>query len=571
MDRKNKRHCAGKQTNRSDRKKRRVGPENRFVAEKVTVNTSTSEQKLNTSFDDSEVSIDPSVSYRVINFLSIFPKLGQVVNCKKCGGDVEFSETASRGLGFNLIMKCNTCVPTKIPSCPCIKNAFEVNRRLVFAMRMLGVSQTGAEKFCAFMDLPRPLFPKTYSELTEIVRNASEKVKYMSIKSAGDEEKQLTLENNADFVGLTVSGDGSWRKRGFSSLHGVVSLIGYRSKKVLDFTVKSSHCHACSLWKNKKGTAEYDSWYEEHEESCDANHVGPSGNMEPHAMVEMFQRSEQLHQVKYDCYVGDGDSKTYNEVVENVPYDVTKKECVNHVFKRMGTRLRNCKKTTKGLGGRGKLTDKIIKDLTLYYGLAIRRNMDSLENMKKAIWATFLHKSSTDSHPKHENCPEGPESWCQWQKARALGKLKGFEHKPALPQDVLDAIKPIYTDLSRDDLLKRCLGAFNQNNNESFNNVIWKFAPKTTFNGVTTVHIAANIAIIFNNGHTALLRVLEFMGVCIGMNLYDYCQKIDKERINYANRHTLANTREGRLHAQELRQKQMMDAEELLYGPGIAE
>jgi len=79
MDRKNKRHCAGKQTNRSDRKKRRVDPENRFVAEKVTVNTSTSEQKLNTSFDDSEVSIDPSVSYRVINFLSIFPKLGQVV------------------------------------------------------------------------------------------------------------------------------------------------------------------------------------------------------------------------------------------------------------------------------------------------------------------------------------------------------------------------------------------------------------------------------------------------------------------------------------------------------------
>jgi len=39
MDRKNKRHCAGKQTNISDRKKRRVGPENRFVAEKVTVNT----------------------------------------------------------------------------------------------------------------------------------------------------------------------------------------------------------------------------------------------------------------------------------------------------------------------------------------------------------------------------------------------------------------------------------------------------------------------------------------------------------------------------------------------------
>ncbi|KAJ8960473.1 hypothetical protein NQ318_013757 [Aromia moschata] len=40
------------------------------------------------------------------------------------------------------------------------------------------------------------------------------------------------------------------------------------------------------------------------------------------------------------------------------PYDndpkVMKKECVGHVEKRMGTRLRNAKKTNKGLGGRGK-------------------------------------------------------------------------------------------------------------------------------------------------------------------------------------------------------------------------
>ncbi|XP_014479554.1 PREDICTED: uncharacterized protein LOC106746921 [Dinoponera quadriceps] len=448
MDKRGKRHSAGKTTKRRDRKKRRVGPANRYVAETATINTSTSEQKLNTSFDDLNVPIDQSVSYRVINFLSVFSKLSQVVKCKTCGGDVEFTETASRGLGFNLIVTCKKCQPTKIPSCPIIKNAFEVNRRFVFAMRMLGVSQAGAEKFCAFMDLPRPLFPKTYADLTEIVSSATEKVKNMSIKSAGDEERRITLEKNPDSVGLTVSGDGSWRKRGFSSLHGVLSLIGYHSNKVLDFTVKSSHCHGCSLWKNKKGTAEYDLWYEEHKETCDANHVGPAGNMEPLAMVKMFQRSEELHEVKYDCYIGDGDSKTYNKVVENVQYDVTKKECVNHVQKRMGTRLRNCKKTTKGIGGRSKLTDKLVKVLTLYYGLAIRRNSNSLEETKKDVWATFLHKSSTDSKPMHENCPKGPQSWCQWQKARALGKLQDFKHEPTLPKEVLDAIKPIYIPIS---------------------------------------------------------------------------------------------------------------------------
>ncbi|EFN81405.1 hypothetical protein EAI_00125, partial [Harpegnathos saltator] len=74
--------------------------------------------------------------------------------------------------------------------------------------------------------------------------------------------------------------------------------------------------------------------------------------------------------------------------------------CVNHVAKRMGTRLRNIKKTTKGLGGKGKLTASVIKDLTIYYGLAIRRHSDSLENMRKAIWATYLHKCSTDENPQ---------------------------------------------------------------------------------------------------------------------------------------------------------------------------
>ena len=66
--------------------------------------------------------------------------------------------------------------------------------------------------------------------------------------------------------------------------------------------------------------------------------------------------------------------------------------------KRMGTRLRNAKKANKNIGGRdaGKLTDKVIGKLTKYYGLAIRRNSNSVNDMKKEVWATFYHKSSTE-------------------------------------------------------------------------------------------------------------------------------------------------------------------------------
>jgi len=65
--------------------------------------------------------------------------------------------------------------------------------------------------------------------------------------------------------------------------------------------------------------------------------------MEPDAMLEIFQRAEELHGVKYVNYIGDGDCKTYKKIVEQLPY-VQKKECVNHVQKRMENRLRNRQK-----------------------------------------------------------------------------------------------------------------------------------------------------------------------------------------------------------------------------------
>ena len=100
-----------------------------------------------------------------------------------------------------------------------------------------------------------------------------------------------------------------------------------------------------------------------HEPLCTSNHSGLAGKMEVDAIIEMFGCSETLFGVKYANYVGDGDSKTYPSICKAVPYEdlaVQKKECIGHVQKRMGTRLRNMKKMTNGLGGKGKLTGKMI-------------------------------------------------------------------------------------------------------------------------------------------------------------------------------------------------------------------
>ena len=100
-------------------------------------------------------------------------------------------------------------------------------------------------------------------------------------------------------------------------------------------------------------------------------------------------------------------------------HEVTKLECVGHVQKRLGSRLRSLKKRTgqarladgKCIGGRGRLTDKTIDSLQVYYGKAIRENTHDITETKKAVMAIWHHKKSTDYEPDHDLCPPGEKSW----------------------------------------------------------------------------------------------------------------------------------------------------------------
>ena len=137
----------------------------------------------------------------------------------------------------------------------------------------------------------------------------------------------------------------------------------------MDVIVKSSYCQACHRRTSKQGTPEYEKWSENHGEDCTANHTGSAGKMEVDGVREIFLRSVSFLGVKYKYYLGDGDTKTFKALLDLDPYDdcpVSKKECVGHVQKRMGSRLRKLKKDTKGLGGKGKLTDKLITELSLF-------------------------------------------------------------------------------------------------------------------------------------------------------------------------------------------------------------
>ncbi|EFN65263.1 hypothetical protein EAG_12347, partial [Camponotus floridanus] len=63
----------------------------------------------------------------------------------------------------------------------------------------------------------------------------------------------------------------------------------------------------------------------------------------------------------------------------------------------------------------------------------------------------------------------------------------------------------------------RCLGGYTQNSNESFNNILWRIAPKNTNSSSTIVETAAYLAVsIFNEGAPSLMKVMAIMRVAVG-------------------------------------------------------
>lgn len=556
---------------------------------------SASAQKL-ISYDYPEVNFE---GYRIFDMRLLFESLEKFLLCK-CGGTVKFFEIRLSGLVGTYLIVCDKCKSENVFSSSRKigknSNVFEVNRRSVLAMRMTGGGLSSLNTFCCIMDLPHPVRKTTYNKIKQQIWNSSRETAQQIMRQSVEEEVNLTVKNtvhqeepketeqtldsdhaqvldvesNSESTGgssqpetsareIGISGDGTWQRKGFQSLNGVCTVLGLETGKVLDIEVLSSYCSECNKWEKVNGTDntdEWQKWYSIHLPACSKNHFGSSGSMEPSGMLEIFQRSVEQYDVMYTTYLGDGDSSTFSYIQKAQPYGkkvtISKKECCGHIQKRFGTQMRKLNKSKvlsdgKKLGGKGRFTDKIIDEMKSYYGNAIREHSDSVENMYKAIWAIYFHKGSTDSNPQHHLCPPGPDSWCKFQKAVANGTEDQYKHSKELAPAILEEIKVVFENLSNPDLLRKCLGGRTQNANESFNNVLWNFAPKNKYVALQSLEIASYLACItFVTGYKGILCLMENLSVIPGKNALEAAVKIDQRRIKDAEVKMSHSTKEAR-------------------------
>ena len=139
-----------------------------------------------------------------------------------------------------------------------------------------------------------------------------------------------------------------------TSHHGQVCAISIANGKILDTHVMTNHCVQCSQWDKKDQDSEaYINFYADHFPDCQKNHDGSAASMEAAGSVEIYENSVETRNLRYNPYVGDGDSKAFRAVQTAQPYgdtyNITKEECIGYAQKKLGTRLRNLVNKKKGI------------------------------------------------------------------------------------------------------------------------------------------------------------------------------------------------------------------------------
>lgn len=177
-------------SDRSAKPRKRKFRGNRFTSEPddAECNTSRSANKLATASTENII-VHPGHCYRIIEFLTVFLAISDIVICRSCKQKITFAESGHRGLGFKIALLC-MCGRREINSGPLINTGYEINRRIVFVMRLLGVGREGINVFCGLMDICQGLAKSTYEKIVQHLYSASKSMFESVCEKAVEEEQK---------------------------------------------------------------------------------------------------------------------------------------------------------------------------------------------------------------------------------------------------------------------------------------------------------------------------------------------------------------------------------------------
>lgn len=186
-----------------------------------------------------------NLEYIIVNKNELFDTLQEVAVCKICNNTLSFENEHISGLASKIQISCSSCkVRREMYSCNRVnveeengkpKPIYGINLRLVYALRTIGKGHTAAKMLCGILNLPPP--PDRYSSHEIYLGTVVEQICKSVMKNAVEEVVMKTQSRD-----LCVAVDGTWQKRGHTSLNGVLSVSSLETGKVLDVSIMSKHC-----------------------------------------------------------------------------------------------------------------------------------------------------------------------------------------------------------------------------------------------------------------------------------------------------------------------------------------
>ncbi|XP_048580316.1 uncharacterized protein LOC125563152 [Nematostella vectensis] len=558
------------------------------------------------SSDDSlnafEAEGESATGYRFVSMQSLLnfaKRLHANTTCDAGKFELKEMTTSRHGMCSSLFVHCHDCDMKEFlatgehigdATAPRTNNAKDINRRIVYASSEMGIGMEGVAKLCELLNMPFTMAINTWYKHQKLLHNVTREVAAEVLEANCKEAREAamqelgSLESESMNVGIPVSFDGTWSKRGFTANHAVGFVISSTTGKVLDFEVLSKTCHACDIKKNTLPSDEFEVWVEAHE--CLGSFDGSSPSMEKECAKRLWGRSLSFD-LMYKYMICDGDSKSYDSIWDQygvcdtcnkfesmsrasteykewlksedyVEWEsshldgsadcnrVVKLDCIGHVQKRMGKALYHFQTSSNKLedgkpvkGRSGRLTKNAIEKLKKYYGKAIRDNVNKNANtpierdaaiaqMQNAIKASWYHCSKIPDKERHQFCPAN--SWCKYKKGLPC-EDKDYHLDPVF----IKCLEPIYTRLTDPALLARCLPGYTQNANESLNALVWARCPKHKWHGRERVEMAVGSAAIhFSLGATGKHEIMRRAGIEVGSDTEKESKRRDRERVEKA-------------------------------------
>lgn len=466
-------------------------------------------------------------------------------NCDSCGEQTQ-TEIKRKYFDCEVKVRCTTCDLVLCDSKPRkakIGNFTEANSVLVFHSISNGYGRAGLSRLSALFgttDMQQTAFmncARAFYRAMDNFYKEQQNIVLETVREVHTKQDATVVQSTDRKIDVGVGYDGTWMTRGHKSHIQAGFVIEMATGFVLDFDIISNYCKSCSVNKKKKSKENFEAWQETvHAGKCEANFDGLSGRMEAECAIRLWGRSEDIG-FRYTTFLSDGDSSAFTSVTKmndgEGPYSVkvVKEECVNHVKKRMGTRLRKLKDELKEdvvtktgkvikrsvLSGKHQLTDKQIDAFQNYYGKAIKDSVGTdVTTMKLKAMSGFWHAISRDGEGNHHHVYCDP-SWCIFKHAvvnnEPMPSHNIMRNYLRLEKKYEDRVRQVFFDLTTPALLERCLKGHTQNRNESLHSKLWIHVNKAKFAGQRRVRFMAQLTVLEHNigyEHTRFIAAVGF-------------------------------------------------------------